>query len=215
MKLIIFTIIMIVLMIVLNSILTGIIKIVFDFKDKVDYYIYIQKKRIINKIKNKISKYGHKEIKKEMELNVNSKKDEIYIDADNSKYETKDLITEYETYFYNILLELENEMEIRIQSQVNLATIINKISNTKYQTELFRNIDFGIFTKDCKKILLLIEINDKTHNKPEKIKRDKKVKEILKKANIRLITFYSTMPNKKEYVKNRIKQELILINNNN
>ena len=31
---------------------------------------------------------------------------------------------------------------------VNLASIINKEGNGKYRSELFRNIDFGIFTKN-------------------------------------------------------------------
>ena len=125
-----------------------------------------------------------------------------------NKYTKKELLTDYETYFYNILLELENELDIRIQAQINLRTIINKESLQTYANELFRNIDFGIFTKDCKKILLLIEIDDKTHQQKRRIERDKKVKEICSKAEIKLIKFYSNYPNEKQYVKNRIKQEL-------
>lgn len=126
----------------------------------------------------------------------------------NSIYKTKNLITEYEEYFYKILLELENELNVRIQSQVNLASIIDKTKYNNHVYELFRNIDFGIFTKDCKKILLLIEINDQSHNNPDRIKRDNQIKDILNQANIKLITFYSNMPNEKDYIKNRIKTEL-------
>lgn len=131
-------------------------------------------------------------------------------------YHQKELITNYEEYFYNILLELENELDIRIQAQVNLRTIIDKNSTNKYKYkyagELFRNIDFGIFTKDCKKVLLLIEINDKTHKFKKRKERDLKVDEICLKAGIKLIKFYSNYPNEKEYVKNRIKKELDLNN---
>lgn len=97
--------------------------------------------------------------------------------------------------------------------QVNLGAIINKDTNRRYRTELFRNIDFGIFTKDYSKILLLIEINDNSHNKKDRIRRDKKVDEIVNKANIRLIKFYSNYPNKKEYVKERVKEEILNIIN--
>ena len=124
-------------------------------------------------------------------------------------------MTEYEQYFYKILVSLEDELNIKIQPQVNLATILKKENNNKYINELFRNIDFGIFSKDYSKLLLLIEINDKTHKNTERKQRDKKVKEILDNANVKLIKFYSNYPNKKEYVKNRIKKELIMILNNN
>lgn len=45
--------------------------------------------------------------------------------------------------------------------QVNLASIINKKENSKYRTELFRDVDFAIFSKDFQKLYLLIEINEK------------------------------------------------------
>lgn len=125
-------------------------------------------------------------------------------------YIEKKLMTNYEKYFYNILIELEKEYYIRIQPQVNLATIINVNSNSKYHNELFRNIDFGIFTRDYDQLLLLIEINDKTHSLPNRVKRDQKVKKILAEAGIKLITFYSGYPNNKEYIINRIKKELNL-----
>ena len=126
----------------------------------------------------------------------------------NNAYTIKPLMTKYEKYFYDILAELEDELNIKIHPQVNLATILNKETNSHYINELFRNIDFGIFTKDYNDLLLLIEINDKTHNTNSRRNRDKKVDEIVKKANIKLIKFYSNYPNKKEYVKQRIINEL-------
>lgn len=100
----------------------------------------------------------------------------------DNNYSVKPLITKYERYFYDIFVELENELDIKVMPQVNLGSIINKDSNQRYRTELFRNVDFGIFTKDYSKILLLIEINDNTHNEQSRIKRDKKVAEIVRKA---------------------------------
>ncbi len=89
-------------------------------------------------------------------------------------------------------------------NQVNLGTIIEKISSEKFENELFRNIDYGIFTNDFSKVLLLIELNDQTHNQPQRKKRDIKVKEICNKANIPIMTFYTNYPNNQEYVINRI-----------
>lgn len=127
---------------------------------------------------------------------------------DNS-YSIKNIMTDYERYFYDILVELEDELGVKIHPQVNLATILNKETNNYYINELFRNIDFGVFTKDYNKLVLLIEINDNTHNSRNRIARDKKVEAILKSADIKLLKFYSNYPNKKEYVKSRIKNEII------
>ena len=125
-------------------------------------------------------------------------------------YKKKEIMTNYERYFYNIFIELENDYFIRIQPQVNLASIIDIKNNKGNIWELFRNVDFAIFTRDYSKLLLLIEINDKTHAQPKRAKRDKKVREIVDKADIKLITFYSSYPNDKLYVINRIKKELNL-----
>lgn len=125
-----------------------------------------------------------------------------------NSYSVKSLMTKYESYFYDILVELKDELNIEIMPQVNLASIINKDTNNYYRNELFRNIDFGIFTKDYKKLLLLIEINDKTHNTKSRKSRDIKVDRIVNDAGIKLIKFYSNYSNKKEYVKERIKGEI-------
>lgn len=78
-----------------------------------------------------------------------------------------------------------------------MASIIEKKSYYKYNTELFRNIDFGIFDKNTFDILLLIELNDKTHKTASRRKRDLKARNICDNVNIKLITFYTTYPNEK------------------
>lgn len=118
----------------------------------------------------------------------------------------------YELLFYEKIKDLENEY--KIVPQVNLATIVKKI-NRGYINELFKNIDFAIFDKDYKNVLLLIEINDSTHNKINRKDRDLKVKKICNDCNIKLITFYTKYPNEKEYVLKRIKEELDQQNNTN
>ena len=125
------------------------------------------------------------------------------------KYQSKQLMSKYEKYFYEILSK-NFAQEYIIMPQVNLASIIEKIKDfpKQYQNELYRNIDFGIFDKNSMKPLLLIEINDKTHNQPDRIKRDLKVKEICNQANIKLITFYTKYENKPNYIVSRIKKEL-------
>lgn len=131
----------------------------------------------------------------------------------NNIYQVKPLMTDYEYKFFNILKNIENVYSI--VPQLNLASIIRKTNNDRYYNELFRNIDFAIFTKDYKKLLLLIEINDNTHNQPKRKERDLKVKSICNDANIRLITFYTNKPNDPNYVIKRILDEINKINNEN
>lgn len=137
------------------------------------------------------------------EENKERRKDTIYIQ--------KPIMTEYEYRFYQILKELENKYII--VPQLNLAAIIKKVNNNRYYSELFRNIDFAIFSKDYKKLLLLIEINDQTHDRYKRQDRDLKVKKICNDVNVKLISFYTKYPNEKNYVINRIEKEIDLNNN--
>lgn len=132
-------------------------------------------------------------------------KENIFLNNDenvfiNEKYEKKQFMTEYEKYFYNVINKLNDKY--MIIPQINLATIINK-KNKIYCNELFRNIDFAIFDKKFN-IKLLIEINDKSHLKTKRIKRDINVKKICKDANIPIIFFYSKYKNNPKYIIDRI-----------
>lgn len=120
-------------------------------------------------------------------------------------YKRKEFMTPSELIFYQTLKALEPEY--KVIPQVNLASIIKKV-NKGYINELFKNIDFAIFDNEFKKVLLLIELNDSTHNQINRKDRDLKVKKICNDANIKLITFYTKYPNEKEYVINRIKSEI-------
>lgn len=116
------------------------------------------------------------------------------------------LVTNNELNFYK---KLENVFgnKYKVQTQINLASIIDK-NNSYYKTDLFRNIDYGIFDKNTLKPLVLIELNDSTHKNKKRYERDLKIREMLKEANIPLVTFYTTYENKEEYIKNRIEKIL-------
>lgn len=121
----------------------------------------------------------------------------------NNKYIKKQLMTKTEINFYHILQYFNKDYIV--QPQINLATVINKNDNN--YNELFKNIDYGIFDKNYK-LLLLIELNDGSHLRKERKIRDKKVKKICKECNIPLLTFYTWYSNKEDYVIKRINEEL-------
>ncbi len=121
-------------------------------------------------------------------------------------YYEKYIMTETELRFWHRLKKLIGNKYI-ITPQVALSSIIEK-STYGYANELFRTLDFGIFTKRNYKLLALIELNDKSHFNDDRWERDQKVKEILEEAGLReiLITFWTHMPNEDEYILERINQ---------
>lgn len=118
-------------------------------------------------------------------------------------YKKKRIMTKAERDFYDKIKYLEPEY--KVIPQVNLASIVSKENNNRYYTDLFRNIDFAIFDNNLEKVLLLIELNDSTHNLKKRKKRDYKIKKICNAAGIPLLFFYTRYPNEKDYVINRIK----------
>lgn len=119
-------------------------------------------------------------------------------------FKKEHFLTYQELIFYKKLLSLSGRYTII--PQVNLASIIDK-KDSRYRTELFRNIDFGIFSKDLD-LLLLIELNDVTHSYPDRQYRDKKIKEILSQCKIPLLTFYTSYPNEEHYIIQRIENTI-------
>lgn len=101
-------------------------------------------------------------------------------------YKKNRLLTNCELAYYKALLNVLNGQYLLLP-QINLATVITK-KGEGGRTELFRNADFGIFTKDFEP-LVLIEVNDASHKRKDRIERDKKVNKICKKAGLPLITF--------------------------
>lgn len=154
-------------------------------------------KRIIQKIKTIVNS---------LLLNKNINTSLPYKKVLTGVYFEKNFLTPSELNFYNKIKDLENYY--KIVPQLNLATVVKKSKNNKYINELFKNIDFAIFTNDYSKLLLLIELNDSSHNQKNRIKRDKKLHSICNDAGIKLITFYTKYTNEREYVVSRIINEI-------
>ncbi len=94
-----------------------------------------------------------------------------------------------------------------VQPQVNLASIIRKNGDHKYQNELYRNIDACVFDMKYKPIFL-IEINDTTHNDKKRRERDEKIRLICEDAGIQLIRFWTSYGVNQEYISKRVNETL-------
>jgi hypothetical protein len=120
------------------------------------------------------------------------------------EYDAKPLMTQSELSFYNQLKTLESN-KIHILPQITLANIVHKKGKYTHQTELFRNIDFGIFNESYRPELL-IELNDKSHEQKSRKERNEKVKLICNSAGIDLIIIDTNNPDI-EIVKSYIKKK--------
>lgn len=86
-----------------------------------------------------------------------------------------------------------------VQPQINLASIITKNDDSRFQNELYRNVDACVFDLAYKPIVI-IEINDSTHNSYNRRERDIKVKNICEEAGIKVITLWTKFGVNQEYI---------------
>lgn len=122
-------------------------------------------------------------------------------------YQLKDtLVTENEFSYLECIETLLPE-EYQILPQANLASFIEKTNGARFQGELFRNVDFLIATLDYEPVFI-IEINDQTHNLPERRARDIKVNQICEEAGIPIITLWTSYGVNPEYIERRILETL-------
>ena len=122
------------------------------------------------------------------------------------RYRLKNSLLTRVEYEYYVIFDSYFGDDYRILPQINLASVIEK-EGSGYRSELFRNVDFGVFDFNYRPILL-IEINDSTHLRKDRISRDKKVNAICKKAHIPLVTFWTSDGIDKEAIYQKLKKYL-------
>lgn len=116
------------------------------------------------------------------------------------------MVTETKKKYLNCIKEVLPENCI-VQVQANLASFIERTDNAVFQNELYRNVDF-IITDLSYRPLLLIEINDSSHNRKDRQERDEKVRKICEEAGIAIIRLWTSYEPDPAYIKKRITEEL-------
>ncbi len=119
-----------------------------------------------------------------------------------AQYFKKPYLTQTEIRYFEVILSVLGN-DYLVYPQVNLAAVLDKKGGSNGRTELFRNADFGVFTKDFE-LLALIEINDASHLRKDRVERDKKVAKICRSAGVPIITFWT----KDKLVPEKIAREL-------
>ena len=133
-----------------------------------------------------------------------------YAYDDSFVYNVKNcLISSCEQEYY-VVIQASLPKGCYVFPQVNLAAFIVKTDNSKYRNELFRNVDF-LVTDSSYRPLFVIEINDQTHLKYDRRKRDANVQDICEEAGLPLVTFWTSYGVNPEYIQKKISETLASI----
>ena len=97
------------------------------------------------------------------------------------------ILTPPEYNLYMLLRDLYGG-RYEILAQTSLVSLVDKLNYNSYRNELFRIVDFVIADKEFSP-LVVIELNDSSHLRADRRERDRKVAEILEKADLPLVTF--------------------------
>ena len=119
------------------------------------------------------------------------------------------LVTDNELSFYHTLRRAINRQYYCILPQVHLSSLFKwDIKGQSYKgakSKIDRkSVDYVICTLKGLNPICGIELDDKTHNQPDRMKRDKFVNELFRQANLPLIR----IPQKHKNDVNRLKANL-------
>lgn len=108
-------------------------------------------------------------------------------------YQRKKILTKNEYYFYTKLKEVTNKYNLQILTKIRLADLIEvkqySINRNEWGTYFnkikAKHIDFAIV--DDMKVLLIIELDDQSHNNIERIERDKFIDDNLTACGYKIV----------------------------
>ncbi len=118
------------------------------------------------------------------------------------------IMTRPEIDAFRLLKELFGD-KYEIFPQAALHTVIDKLTQNSYRNELFRVVDFVIADKSTFAPLILIELDDSSHQRADRADRDRKVREICARAGLPLIGFTPADFRDAGYVKTNIKRHML------
>lgn len=130
------------------------------------------------------------------------------LDIDYSKFYKKEYImTKTELTFYRNLKTITDKLQLTIFPQIDLERIIRVYNNeNSYRNRIkSRSIDFTIVNNYDFKIICCIELDDYTHNRSDRQKRDLFINELFQNVGLKLyrikVSNYYNMEEIEKYIK--------------
>lgn len=141
----------------------------------------------------KLFKSNEKRIQKNTR-NKNIEKNNICIEKIYFTYRKKYLLTKNELNFYKNLKVVADELNLCVLSKIRLADLI-EVYGHKNNSEYFKyfgkikakHIDFALAKKENLQVILLIELDDFTHNRQDRKLRDTFIDEVCKQCNYKIL----------------------------
>lgn len=126
-------------------------------------------------------------------------KDDIDEFYDNTicPYRQKYLLTKNEWYFYKDLKQIADELNLVVLAKIRMADLVEVNLSDKNQWRVYFNkiskkhIDFALALPDNLKIVLLIELDDNTHNEKQ-YERDRFIESVYKKTGYKLLRVHNS-----------------------
>lgn len=134
---------------------------------------------------------GQQSIKTEVETTEENKTDSIM------PYTKKLLLTKNEWAFYKGIKQVCNENNLHIISKVRLADLVEVKKEIEYKDKQKyfnkiknKHIDFVLCNPDNLAVIALVELDDKSHERKDRIERDNFVNKLCEEVGYKLIRTY-------------------------
>lgn len=142
---------------------------------------------------NKKKKAQELQLKLLMKKSNDSASPSIDEEIEKLPYRRKFLLTKNEYWFYKRLKEIADKYDFAVLAKIRFADLVevsaeaDKKEYMKYFGKIkSKHIDFILCKKDNLYPELLIELNDSSHNKEDRIKRDDFIKKIAEKVGYKM-----------------------------
>lgn len=167
-----------------------------DVKKKVEEFRkYQQATNLPDKDRNNSTEYDTKLYGVDYQTNNNSAEN-------NNAYQKAQVLTEREKNFYETIRLVAEKHNLNVSAKMRLADIVNVSDDIEYKSSKWysgfnkinkKHIDFALQDKSNLEIKLLIEIDDFTHQREDRIERDKFVDSVCEQANIPILHLYDVI----------------------
>lgn len=128
--------------------------------------------------------------------------------AEPLPYTAAKLLTKREYAFFKALQPIAIKYNLMICPKVRLADLVNVPKGIKDYTKWFnyikaKHVDFTICNTDLN-VKLIIELDDQTHERPDRQKRDDFVDRVFKQVNIKLLHINQWGPELEQIIINEL-----------
>ena len=117
-------------------------------------------------------------------------KEEEYI----PQYRRKYLLTRHELEFYKELKKVADKLNLSILTKIRMADLVEAINNDYrgFAKIKAKHVDFALCNPENMYVLLLIELDDNSHQRQDRIERDMFVEQVYTETGYKLLRVTST-----------------------